>query len=46
VACLKKIAATPHLYAFLLLLPVALIATGIFLFGLALGDGLRGLRYY
>jgi hypothetical protein len=34
-----------HLYAFLLLLPVALIATGIFLFGIALGDGLRGLRY-
>jgi len=33
------------LYAFLLLLPVAVIATGIFLFGIALGDGPGGLRY-
>lgn len=34
-----------HLYAFLLLLPVALVATGIFVFGIALGSALRGLRY-
>jgi hypothetical protein len=34
-----------HLYAFLILLPVALVATGIFLFGMALGNAMRGLRY-
>jgi hypothetical protein len=34
-----------HLYAFLLLLPVALVATGIFVFGIALGSAMRGLRY-
>jgi hypothetical protein len=34
-----------HLYAFLLLLPVALVATGIFVFGIALGGAMRGMRY-